>query len=99
MRGRVGVDLAGVAGSGDNRAVAHDGRADRNVAVVRRATPFRESLAHEAIVVARPRDGGRVREWRAAVLPILHTPRYRASTSRSAASAAGVPAKTIVPLF
>src|SRR5205823_11220625 len=30
---------------------------------------------------------------------LLHTPRYRASTSRCAASSAGVPAKTIVPLF
>src|SRR5882762_4534005 len=87
--GRVRIDFATVARTRDDRAVTHDRRADRDVAVVRSEAPFLEGVAHEAIVVGWARDGARVRERCAAVRTILHTPRYRVSTSRFAASSAG----------
>src|SRR5207302_10355368 len=99
VRGRVGIDFAAVAGARDHLAGPHDRRTDRHVAVLGGATALVQRLAHEPIVVGRTRDGAGVGERRAAVRPLLHTPRYRVSTSRSAASSAGVPANTIVPLF
>src|SRR6266550_6200751 len=99
VRSRVGVDLAAVPGSRDDRTVPHDRGPDRDVAMLPRPTRFRQSLVHETVVVDRPSDATCVREWEAAVWSLPHTPRYRASTSRSAASSAGVPEKTIMPLF
>src|SRR6267378_2125376 len=99
VRGRIGIGLAAIAGPRDDGAVANDRRADRDVTVLPRATRLCHRVAHEAIVVTRPGEGFRVGERRAAVRPLLHTPRYRASTSRCAASSAAVPANTTVPLF
>src|SRR5258708_29094918 len=99
MRGRVGVDLAAVARASDDGAVSDDRSADRNVAMVRGETSLLEGLTHEALVVRWSCDGCCVREWGAAVRSVLHTPRYRVSTSPSAASSAVLPLTTIVPLF
>src|SRR5438045_249272 len=99
VRGRIGISLSSVAGAGDDGAVAYDRGTDRHVAVLPRTTPLLQCITHEAVVVRRPWDGVGIGEWQPAVRPLLHTPRYRVSTSRCAASSAGVPAKTIVPLF
>ena len=64
MRGRVRIDLAAVAGARDDRAVAHDGRADRDIAMLRSPTRLFQSLVHEALVIGRPRDGAGVAENR-----------------------------------
>src|SRR5438309_2689281 len=99
VRSGIGISLAAVAGARDDGAVADDRRTDRNVALLPRATGLFHRVAHEAVVVAGPRELFGHGERRTAVRPLLHTPRYRVSTSRRAASSAGVPAKTIVPLF
>src|SRR5207302_6855564 len=85
VRGRIGISLAPVAGAGDDGAVAYDRGTDWHVAVLPGATAFLQRITHEAVIVRRPRDGVGIGEWQPAVRPLLHTPRYRASTSRCAA--------------